>query len=547
MLAIGSHLARRYLVPMKPYARACSIAVIAAAVVSVACSPASPPAAAAPPGTAAHRHDDAPGIDWFAGEVRDAFAAAKREHKPILLYWGAAWCPPCQQLKSTVFARTDFIARSRLFIPVYLDGDDAGAQKWGEQFRVSGYPTLVVLNADAQELMRIAGGMDLPAYASVLDTALADLEPAATLLTAAGAGQMLDRGRCRRLAFNGWELDNNADTVASATLARQLDAAAARCPASARVERARLQIFAANFATRAEAEALKNQQPPSAALRPHLDAVSAILADERIAVEVADALQYLDQNYFRAVKAGGASAGTWLTRFARVMDAAAADPDYAEADQLGAVGSKLIAIKTINGSLPAGAVRAAQARVDAALAEVQIPYMRSGIINAALPIFDALGRNEQAYRIVRGELGRTATPYYYEADLAELAEGLGRKQEALNWYERSFSEARGPATRFQWGRRYAISLLRLQPDDAARIQGVTAQVLGELDGQDRIYRRARTSLEALDRALRKWNADSNGAHHEVIDSLRDRMQQICVKIPKAEPAHASCAAFLASA
>ena len=129
--------------------------------VSTATPSALAPAAAAALAKTVHKHSDAPGINWFPGEVGDVFAAAKLERKPILLYWGASWCPPCQQLKSTVFSRPDFIRKSRLFVPVYLDGDDVGAQKWGEQFHVSGYPTVVVLNADAQELMRIAGGMDL--------------------------------------------------------------------------------------------------------------------------------------------------------------------------------------------------------------------------------------------------------------------------------------------------------------------------------------------------------------------------------------------------
>ena len=85
-----------------------------------------------------------PGIDWFAGDVDAAFAAAKAANKPVFLYWGAEWCPPCAQIKSTIFSKREFQERSRLFVPVYLDGDTPSAQKHGERFGVVGYPTMIL-------------------------------------------------------------------------------------------------------------------------------------------------------------------------------------------------------------------------------------------------------------------------------------------------------------------------------------------------------------------------------------------------------------------
>src|SRR5512139_3140554 len=149
--------------------------------------PPPPPEPQSTAATAAPAADDhlPPGIDWFKGDVDAAFAAAKAANKPVFLYWGAEWCPPCAQIKSTIFNKREFQERSRLFVPVYLDGDTPGAQKQGETFGVVGYPTMILFRPDGTEIARLPGGVDVAKYATILDAALVDAKPVAEILRAA--------------------------------------------------------------------------------------------------------------------------------------------------------------------------------------------------------------------------------------------------------------------------------------------------------------------------------------------------------------------------
>jgi protein disulfide-isomerase len=186
-------------------------------------------------------------------------------------------------------------------------------------------------------------------------------------------------------------------------------------------------------------------------------------------------------------------------------------------------------------------------RIDDALATEQNQWLRSGLVNASLDILEDTGDYNKAYDIAKAEIARSATPYYYEGDLAEIAEKLGHQDEAISLLDKAYRDSQGPATRFQWGQRYVSGLLRMAPKDSARIEQASTAVLSELDGPDRIYRRARVRLEDLDRDLRAWNDASKGQYNSVLQNLHTHMQEICVKIPDKEPARSSCEAFLKSA
>lgn len=508
---------------------------------AVAATPEVSPAEAAR-AVANARHADVPGIDWFQGDVPAAFETAKAEDKLVFLYWGAQWCPPCQQLKASVFSRPDFIEKARLFVPVYLDGDNEGAQRWGEEFGVSGYPTVVILTPDRKEITRIAGGMDLTLYAAVLDNALANAKPADTLLASIGKSTTtLREVDCRRLAYNAWKAEAISDGEREA-IARDLSTAARRCPKSMPVERARLVITAAAITADAQAE---RAEKPTRTMRTYVRDVQNIIADPAQSVALIDKLALLGADFFAAVDAMGPKfAAQFLEQWNAAMDRVVVAPVLAEGTRLGAVAFKLRAAKALlpGDELPRDLVRESRERVEGALLQRQDPYVRAGIVNSASWIYDELDDLDATYRMLQGELsGPSAT--YYMIELGLLDERRGRVSESLDWLERAYREASGTATRFQWGDEYLRGLLRMVPEDTARIREVGLQVLAELDGPDRLHARTAKRLEGLERALREWNG--NGRHAEVVSAFRERMQGICRNIPAVDTSRESCASFLA--
>ena len=506
-------------------------------------------AATQPAATNTAQTAHAAAISWFPGSVDAAFAEAQAQNKPVFLFWHAAWCPYCQDLKASVFTRPDVIAKLGFFIPVSLDGDVPGAQKISDQFHVAGYPTVLVLKGDRTELARISGGMDLNRYAEVLDVVLGDVKPVKALLDDLDhSDATLSATDCRRLAYNAWSLDSEITSSAEVlrALSSSLAKAASRCPAESKVERARLTILAAASATDAAEEKLAAGTPSDVATAALVNDVRTLLSDVQLSTSVADSFQELSDNFFIAARLSSpATAADLMQRWTAVMNAAAEDKRYSEGQRLAAIAGELHAAKALDpkGVIPAEMASAAKARVQVTLAHKHDSFTRAAVINAAIDILETLDEPQMAYTMVEAELKTANTPYYYMSHLASLDEKLGHPDQAVAWMKRAYDESKGPATRFRWGTNYVTSLIRNRPTDAAAIQQATLSVLGELGTADDLHGSNSSRLRRLSNALKKWNAD--GKHREVLRAAQDRMKAVCGSGAEGDVEKA-CRGFLAS-
>jgi len=84
-------------------------------------------------------------------------AKAKESGKPMMIDVFATWCAPCKRLDETVFSRADVAQASSDFVAIKLDGDKYPQVR--EKLGVTGYPTVVFLSPDGNELLCSKGAV----------------------------------------------------------------------------------------------------------------------------------------------------------------------------------------------------------------------------------------------------------------------------------------------------------------------------------------------------------------------------------------------------
>ncbi|MES2991426.1 MAG: thioredoxin family protein [Pseudomonadota bacterium] len=501
-------------------------------------------AAAAPVAAAPAPADHAAGIAWKNAtndaDVDAAFAQAKAETKPVFVYWGAKWCPPCNQVKATLFNRQDFIERSRAFVPVYVDGDSPGAQKLGARFKVSGYPTMVLFNAQGTELTRLPGEVEAERYTQVLTLGMNAQKPVKDVLAQAKSGGAgLTPNDWRLLAFYSWDTDQQ-QLVPRDGVPALLKQLADACPADQTEIATRLRLKAL--------AAVDDKAPakPDAASQATL---LKVLADAAAARPYMDVLTNYATDITRALSAPGTpQRAELLAAFDGALKRFEADTTLSRADRMGALIAQvdlagIDAAKDAKPRLPEALladIREQTARVDR---EITDGYERQAVITAAAYLLEKAGLGAESDTLLKANLAKSHSPYYLMSALAGNAKARGDKAEALNWYEQAFDKSEGPATRLQWGASYINALVELGPQEEARIEKAASQLFAEAAKQpDAFYERSGRSLQRIGSKLQAWN--KGGTHAAAIKRLQTQLDGVCSALDANDPNRAACRALL---
>ncbi len=370
----------------------------------------------------------------------------------MFVYWGAKWCPPCNQVQATLFNRQEFIERSRNFVPVYIDGDSPGAQKLSARFNARFYPTMVLFDRSGAELTRLPGEVDPAQYNEVLTLGLGAQRSVKSVLAQARAGSNgLAADDWKLLAFYSWETDQQQLTASQDEAATLLAQLAAACPPDHADASMRLLLKSLTLGARKPADAAA-----VAARSQSRERVLALLGSEAQARRHMDVIGYGANELVRSLTepktAGPPAAG------GRAGDRAAAPAGRREpvacrpcrgpggAHPAGAHGHAC-ARRTLPAPLLAD-VRSMSTAFDR---EITDGYERQAVITTVADALEEAGLIDESDALLKANLPRSHSPYYLMSGLADNAKKRGDKTAAIDWYAQAFEGSVGPATRLQWG------------------------------------------------------------------------------------------------
>jgi hypothetical protein len=327
------------------------------------------------------------------------------------------------------------------------------------------------------------------------------------------------------LAFYSWETDDG-QLVPEKEVPATLLKLASLCPVNEREASSRLVLQALlSIAQEKDARPKLDKADASASIK-------SLLAQPRLVRENNDLLGYGAGDIVALLtEPKSKERAALVAQWSAALDQLAADRTLSNNGRMYALLGKvsLARLEQKDGPLPTpllDEVRSEAARVDRETTNLD---ERQAVIPLTGAMLARAGMLDESDALLKAELQRSHSPYYYMSQLASNAKRRGTPEgnaAAVDWARQAYDSAKGTATRLRWGGGYLSTLLELAPKDAASIEKAAAQVLAEVKPDTvQLTGNNRAALERMSKRLVAWNKD--GRHDDVLARLNGTLQDKC--------------------
>lgn len=108
-------------------------------------------------------------MPWLT-DPSEAFSVAKAQKKQLLVDVYAQWCPPCNYLNEHVFTNAAVIDLAKEFVLLKVDADASASYDFKSTYKITAYPTILFLNAQAQEQGRLLGSLPAKDFLALMQS-----------------------------------------------------------------------------------------------------------------------------------------------------------------------------------------------------------------------------------------------------------------------------------------------------------------------------------------------------------------------------------------
>jgi hypothetical protein len=403
---------------------------------------------------------------------------------------------------------------------------------------------MIVFNSAGDELTRIPGGIDLQAYANILDLTLGESSSVTELVASVEKDNVaLSAGDCTLLAYYSWGQDTTilVDADVGAAFRRMYDA----CPADMRAERSILYfnwLDEAIDAAKAEEDPVPLTDEQKAAA---LAQVEALIADDELIKANIFTVIFNGADYTNILTEPGSEKREQLiAEFGETLARIAADESVYKRERIYTLAGKINFERIDDEEADVSAELQAEIRDMVQWADETTPsvYERQPIINALGNILDDAGMDDDAKPLMLAEVDKSKQPYYFMVGLADIEQRAGNTEVAVDWLKQAYEATTGPATRFQWGYYYLAGLIELTPENTELIHAVTVGLIDELQNSGGLYHRPKAQLGRIETYLFTWSDDNE--YSDELDEIRNSVLEICATASHQDESRATCDAFL---